>query len=129
MKRIISILLILCLFSVLLMSCGNEDDTNSDDKQTIGSSYSKGLAFEVSSTNPSECYITGIGSCTDKNIVIPSTINGMRVVGIKDGAFSPKAQLAKGVKVAEVLAEEISDTMITDSASTSVNFGNLLVTW
>lgn len=131
MKKIISILLIFCMLSVLLVSCGNNtDSTNDDDKQTIGSQYSKGLAFEATEGNPNECIITGIGSCTDKNIVIPSLINGMRVVGIKDGAFSPKTQLVKGSKkVADVLASEITNTMIssTDSESSNSSSGGIII--
>ena len=74
------------MLALTLTSCGGKKD---DGKQE--GAYSQGLSFTVSASNPAECIITGIGSCTDKNIVIPSYINGMRVVGIADGAFSPKA--------------------------------------
>ena len=118
MKRIISILLILCVLSVLLVSCGNSDTDTDDGKQSLVSQYSLGLAYEVSEKNPSECIITGIGSCTDKNIVIPTFINGMRVVGVKDGAFSPKKQeLALGTKVGEFIASDVTDTMLENMDS------------
>lgn len=118
MKRIISILLILCMLSVLLVSCGNSDTDTDDGKQSLVSQYSLGLAYEVSEKNPSECIITGIGSCTDKNIVIPTFINGMRVVGVKDGAFSPKKQeLALGTKVGEFIANDVTDTMLENMDS------------
>ncbi len=123
MKKIISILLVLCMISVLLVSCGSRDNSdNTEDNKVILGRYSKGLAFEVSEKNPNECIITGIGSCTDKDIVIPSTINGMRVVGIKEGAFSPKKQeVALGTKIAEVVAENVTDTMIFGGEATNEN--------
>ena len=114
MKRIISILLVLCTLSVLLVSCGSSSDDG--NKQELNSQYSIGLAFEVSENNPNECIITGIGSCTDKNIVVPPYINGMKVVGVKDGAFSPKTQeVALGVKVGEFVASDVTDTMLENT--------------
>ena len=93
MKRLICFLLLLCLVSLSLVSCGGGDEEESE----LSKQYSQGLAYEVSETNSAECIITGIGSCTDKNIVIPSYINGMRVAGIADGAFSPKSELGDAV--------------------------------
>ena len=53
---------------------------------TPGALYSDGLAFEAVSFN--ECYVVGIGSCTDENVRIPLVSpNGYRVVGIADHAF------------------------------------------
>ena len=48
---------------------------------------SVGLAYEVSSYKES-CTITGIGSCTDEEIVIPRYIDGYIVRDIGDNAFS-----------------------------------------
>ena len=93
MKRLICFLLLLCLVSLSLVSCGGGDEEEND----LSKKYSMGLAYEVSATNSGECIITGIGSCTDKNVVIPSYINGMRVAGIADGAFSPKSELGDAV--------------------------------
>ena len=110
MKRFISIILILCMLSVLLVSCGS---SNNDDEKNLNSQYSIGLAYEVSEKNANECIITGIGSCTDKNIVVPPYINGMKVVGVKDGAFSPKSQeVALSGKIGEFIAEEVTDSML-----------------
>ena len=118
MKRFISIILILCMLSVLLVSCGNSDTDTDDGKQSLVSQYSLGLAYEVSEKNANECIITGIGSCTDKNIVVPPYINGMKVVGVKEGAFSPKKQeVALGVKVGEFIAENVTDTMLENMGS------------
>ena len=94
MKRFVCFLLLLCLTSLSLVSCGGGGD---EEESKLSKQYSQGLAYEVSATNSAECIITGIGSCTDKNIVIPSYINGMRVAGIADGAFSPKSELGEAV--------------------------------
>ena len=93
MKKLISFLLILTLLALSLVSCGDTTDDGDGKQESLAGRYSRGLAYEVSATSPNECIITGIGSCTDTNIVIPSYINGMRVVGIADGAFSPKSEL------------------------------------
>ena len=95
MKRILALFMLLCLLSLSLASCGGEE--TEDDKKPNG--YSVGLAYAVSEKNSGECIITGIGSCTDKNIVIPTYINGMRVTGIAEGAFSPKSELGDDVQV------------------------------
>ena len=94
MKRFVCFLLLLCLTLLSLVSCGGGGD---EEESKLSKQYSQGLAYEVSATNSAECIITGIGSCTDKNIVIPSYINGMRVAGIADGAFSPKSELGEAV--------------------------------
>jgi len=47
---------------------------------------SRGLAFRSAENNT--CYVTGLGNCTDRSIVIPSTSpNGETVVGIAEEAF------------------------------------------
>ena len=48
--------------------------------------YSEGLAF--TSNGDGTCYVSGIGTCTDTEIVIPSTTpDGYSVTGIGDRAF------------------------------------------
>ena len=101
-------LLIGCVF--ILPSCnapteppsdGGGNDGTIDDAPIV---YSEGLAYEKYQSGDSSldgvlqgipvfggadmCIITGIGSCTDTNIVIPPTIDGMRVIGIAPRAFS-----------------------------------------
>ena len=47
---------------------------------------SEGLAYEVNEDGTT-CTITGIGTCTDTDLVIPKTINGYTVTGIGYTAF------------------------------------------
>ena len=48
---------------------------------------SEGLAFTPSPLRPNSCMVSGIGSCTDTDIVVPATHEGMAVIGIDDYAF------------------------------------------
>lgn len=102
-------LLIGCM--ALLPSCTTPTEQPSDGKGDGGGdtppvtiSYSEGLAYEeiTSSSsllenlmnglplygNQKLCIITGIGTCTDTDIVIPPFIGGMRVIGVADRAFA-----------------------------------------
>ena len=47
---------------------------------------SEGLAFV--SIGDGTCYVSGIGTCTDTNLVIPKTHNGEIVISIGDSAFT-----------------------------------------
>ena len=57
------------------------------ETETIPATGSVGLVYTVNSDGQS-CIITGIGSCTDTNIVIPKKINGYAVTSIGDYAFA-----------------------------------------
>ena len=46
---------------------------------------SKGLDFVINSQN--EAILCGIGTCTDENVVVPSSFNGCIVVGVAEKAF------------------------------------------
>jgi len=52
----------------------------------VAPTYSEGLAF--TSNGDGTCYVSGIGTCTDTDIMIPSEYNGMTVTGIGYYAFS-----------------------------------------
>ena len=63
-----------------------EDIENPSQGLELAESYSKEYG---------DCYVvTGIGTCTDTDIVIPSTVDGLPVVEIADRAFeiTPKSR-------------------------------------
>ena len=109
MKRWISLLLALSCLCVCLASCSSD---NTEDGGGLVKPYSLGLAYEACEDDPSQCVITGIGSCTDKNIVIPAYINGMRVRAIADGAFSTKTQTVKGMATGSKLSDAKVESLV-----------------
>ena len=105
MKKLLPILLALLIITALtftLVSCSgnapdNNDDTPSNNEGNNGNNnggnsddetpaYSEGLVF--SSNNDGTCSVTGIGTCTDTDIVIPSiSPDGDSVTRIGDYAL------------------------------------------
>ena len=61
-------------------------ESTSDTTNEKPQSHSLGLKFI--SNGDGTCYVSGIGSCTDTEIVIPSVYNGERVTSIGDSAFA-----------------------------------------
>ena len=52
---------------------------------------SLGLAYK--NNGDGTCTITGIGTCTDEDIIVPGKIDGLTVVGIGDNAFENQTQI------------------------------------
>ena len=55
--------------------------------ETLTIDSSKGLAYQIHS-NQKTCTITGIGTCTDTDIIIGTHIDGYRITDIAERAFS-----------------------------------------
>lgn len=117
MKKCVALLLALGCLCLSLVSCSS--DNADKDVTPLEKTYSLGLAYEVCEDDSSKCVITGIGSCTDKNIVIPAYINGMRVCAIAEGAFSTKVQTVKGMKAGKGIPDAtVAPLSVTPSVHT-----------
>lgn len=87
-KKLLALFLLmlsLCLCFVLV-SCEDTDETDEDDEGQEEPSTSKGLEYQLSSDKKSYI-VKGIGSCKDKDIVIPETYKGLPVTEIGKEAF------------------------------------------
>ena len=82
--------LVLLLLSLLLLSSCGETNQGTDIDLNLGNlfSYSEGLEYEVNPSFPTQCTITGIGTCQDKVIKIPATIDGKVVTAVAPNAFA-----------------------------------------
>lgn len=76
MKKVLSVIVLLCVFTSLFSGCGK-----------IPQKASKGLRFD--SNGDGTCCVFDIGTCTDLDIVIPSVSpDGDRVTSIDSKAFA-----------------------------------------
>ena len=108
MKKILSLLVVIILLTLTITSCNNANSpaTNDNDlsaeaeNTSLGNteqessteksnSISEGLEFELSEDNSSYVVI-GIGTCTDKDLNIPSEYNGKPVVSIQGNSISSR---------------------------------------
>lgn len=72
-------------------ACGKTLKEETISKDTVGS---QGLAYTVNDDGKS-CTITGIGTCEDSNVVIPSVLDGYRVTAIEKRAFYQCTQMTE----------------------------------
>ena len=106
MRRIFAVVLAMSLLlgALLLISCNATQNqaggsTNPPDSTTGGGSTnpsgdtadgSVGLTYALNSQGDGYI-VTGMGTCTDTRVVIPSTYNGLPVISIAKGAFQAYA--------------------------------------
>ena len=81
MKRIIALIVIMVGCLLAFVACNNPDN-NSDN---YSDNYSEGIAF--TSNGNGSCYVSGIGTCTDAEVLIPPSYKGDKVTGIGQFAF------------------------------------------
>ena len=90
MKKFIklTLLLLLCLASLFtFIACGEEETTT-----TIDTGTSVGLEYRMNDEKTGYI-VTGIGTCADNDIVIPTIYEELPVIGIASGAFKNCARL------------------------------------
>jgi len=80
-------------------TCSRCGDTYKDTP--VPATGSVGLTYEVTADNT--CVITGMGTCSDTEIIIPKTIDGYTVVGIKSKAFMNSAAITS-IAIPETVA-------------------------
>lgn len=94
MKKIISILLVVIILMVTLVSCDGKEQTTNPTTSTTNQDpivppeekYSEGLEFTLNSDGKSYI-VTGIGTCTDVDLIIPGTYKDLPVLAIGENAF------------------------------------------
>ena len=108
-------------------------DINSNNsyltKSTIHYNYGKvseGIKYTLNSDGASYS-VTGIGSCTDSEVIIPSIYNGKPVTSIGAGAFQDCKQLVSVVIPDSVTTVE-TFAFYNCPGLTSINFGNSVTT-
>jgi hypothetical protein len=98
MKRIFALLICLSLIFVMSACAGENNDGegntnnggNNGEREPIV--YSEGLEF--TSKGDGTCYVSGIGSCQDVNIIVPPrSPQGEKLIGIGYNAFSFNSQV------------------------------------
>lgn len=114
MKKLISLAMLLLACFCVLVACNNgteNNEENSSDIITTESTQKPSEELEFSLTPDENGYeVTGIGSCTDTDIVIPSTYNGKPVTSIGDGAFG-------GCESLEVITVDDGNTVYHDDGN------------
>lgn len=90
--------IVICLWMLVALLAGcaevqtsddtlpSTDDTSQGVDEPITDIGSRGLAYSVNSDHTS-CTVTGMGSCEDTEIIIPTVIDGYDVTEIGSGAF------------------------------------------
>lgn len=94
MKKLFSSFIALILCVCVFSSCGttlsqiNMENSDMQKVPEINNQSKESDGLEYTQTLNSSYYVSGIGTCTDTDIVIPDTYNNLPVEGISDSAFS-----------------------------------------
>lgn len=131
MKKLISILLLICTLTFCLASCGgkdtNDDNTNSDNSSNNQTEQENHTSYDAFTFYPqsSDTYVVGIAPEGKyyTEIVIPSTYNGGKVVGIVKEGFKDCESLTS-IKIPNTVTE-IKEAAFYDCKNlTRIEFSN-----
>ena len=85
MKKIAVLLLTIIILTLTLSACQPKEDDDSAEQIT----YSEGLQFILNDDENDYGYVLrGLGTCTDKHVIIPPTYEGIPVIAISMFAFA-----------------------------------------
>ena len=90
-KAFITILTLLCCIS-LFTACNTDNDDNNSSEPQNDPNATQGLQYELSADD-SYYILTGLGVCTDEEIVVASLYNGKPVKEIAEEAFKECADI------------------------------------
>lgn len=111
MKKYVALFSLLLVMGLLLSACG-------------GTKGSQGLTF--TSNGDGTCAVTGMGTCTDEALVIPSkSPDGDKVTSIADSAF--KDSKIRSVELADSVTEIGREAFASCRRLETVDFGDSLV--
>ncbi len=85
-KRLLFIVLAICLVFSLCLFAGCDNNQGDSSNVDIKEKYSEGLEFTLNDDGKSYS-VTGIGTCSDTDIVIPAVYNERPVTSIGNIAF------------------------------------------
>ena len=134
MKKLISILLLICTITICLSSCGdnNKDDTNpSETPNKNPSEQENHTPYDAFVFYPqsSDTYVVGIapGGKYYTEIVIPSTYNGGKVVGIVKEGFKDCENLVS-IKIPNTVIEIKESAFYNCKNLKTIEFSNSIKT-
>ena len=123
MKRIYRVLPSIAMALLLCAACNvpatSSPDTSSTQQTAQGS---QGLQYSYNQQTQSYA-VSGIGTCTDKEIVIPATYNNLPVTAIAEGAFK-KEQTVTPVRMARPLS---ATTLYDESINGAYDFESIVL--
>lgn len=91
-----------------------------DNKPTKYPNASQGLEYTLNSDGKSYS-VTGIGTCTDKNLIIPSTYNGKPVTEIAESAFYNEYQAGNSILGTSEYSKYTFTSVTIPSSVTKIN--------
>ena len=139
-KTIRSLLFLLLSISMLLCAAACDEmlglDSSSGSSESESSSSqsgqqealkpSEGLEFTLQ--NDGTYCVTGIGTCTDTDVVIPASVDGIKVTAIGSSAFKDCTSLT-GIVIPDSVTSIDKDAFYDCKSLTSITFNGTKAQW